>query len=97
MQLALERLIYQDDFATIIKEARPHELVVIMLRLGGFDNKQIGARLGISGSAVGLRMHSYRDRVCAKHPDLAHLIRGRRLKPGPQRCENLAFQWLSAD
>lgn len=97
MQPALERLIYQDDFATIIREARPRELVVIALRLDGLDNKQIAALLGISGTAVGLRMHSYRDRVCAKYPDLAYLIRGRRLKPGPQRRENLAFQWLSAD
>ena len=81
----LDQLVRQDDFATIIREARPTELVVIALRLEGLDNQKIAALLGISSSAVGHRMRTYQARICTKHPDLACQVRGRKMKPGRQR------------
>lgn len=90
----LYQMVCREDFETIIKEARPAELVVIALRLEGLDNKKIAELLGISGSAVGFRIRVFRERVCAKHPDIAHMIQDRRMKPGRQRRIEFSTGWL---
>ena len=95
MQLSpLSMLCLRDDFETIILEARPNEMVVVALRLSGLDNKEIAALLNITGSAVGHRIRCYQERICAKHPNLAWMVAGRKMKPGRRDRYKSLGDWI---
>jgi len=75
----LDRLVEQETFLEIISLLEPEELVVALLRLEGLSDLQIGRLLGITGSAVCRRIQQARDRISARRPALAPLLKDRRV------------------
>ncbi len=93
----LDRLVQQDMFQEIIALLEPEELVVAALRLEGLSDAQIGALLGITREAVGLRLRRACQRIIQLKPDLAPLLRGRRqsrLRPLADSTPPLERGWL---
>lgn len=93
----LDRLVEQDTFEEIIALLEPEELVVAALRLEGLSDGQIGALLGITREAVGLRLRRACRRIIQLKPELAPLLRGRRqsrLQPLADSGRPLERGWL---
>jgi RNA polymerase sigma factor (sigma-70 family) len=63
MQEALDRILYLEAALEALAMMKPHERDVVLLRLDGLTYREIGARLGISRPAAGMRMVRARRRL----------------------------------
>ena len=73
----LDRLIRQETFAEMIALFERDEMAIVILRLEGLNDSQIGAVLDLSRTAVSWRMDQARARIAAALPELAADLRDR--------------------
>jgi len=77
----LDRLIRQETFAEMIALFERDEMAIVILRLEGLNDSQIGAVLDLSRTAVSWRMDQARARIAAALPELAADLRDRGQPP----------------
>ncbi len=78
MRDALQEMTRRETAAEVLCLLKPGEREVVVLRLRGLNDRQIGERLGIGRAAVSMRMVRARRRIAQCVPDVAGLLGGRR-------------------
>ena len=74
----LERLLEREAAAEILELLTPSEMVVVLLRLEGMSEREIGAFLGVGRGAVRQRLIRAQARIEQRIPGLAGTLKGRR-------------------
>ena len=74
---ALCRILANETLAEIMDLATPRQKVAIALRVLDYNDQEIARMLGITRSAVGIRIAGIRQRIETRRPELAAKIEGR--------------------
>jgi len=78
----------EETLREILQTATPRQLVVVLLRMDGYTDQEIGTLLGISRFAVGQRIYQLKCRIERAHPELGRLVMGRDKRRAANKAVN---------
>jgi excisionase family DNA binding protein len=82
----LERMVEKETFVEIICSLTPGETAVALLRVDGLDDQEIADALGITRSAVHMRIKAAVKRITQQVPEARALLAGRNRFSTASRC-----------
>ena len=85
MSEELARLERLERYEEILAALTPQQLVIVALRLDGYNLTEIAEVLGLTAGAASGRLNSARARLLARFPELAEQVDGRKFRVRARR------------